>query len=983
MAQRKPKRGNLLKTINLDIAFDVTFGEKNNSNVYCPWCESSESSKSQSCSVSTKGIFNCKSCKNTGNAFEFYAKIYDITLKEAEEKLLNIGDAAHKKTYKRRDNPTENHNRTHTHPGTLEQYLAIRCNTALHEPSNKKWLKYLTKNRGLDVETIDYFNIGCDEYRITIPIYNSENHLANIRRYLPNPPDKVPKMCSHLKGDGSPILYPLIILDDVEENDTLIICEGEWDCLLLNQLGFPAITNTGSVNVWSHHWTDLLRVYNLIIIFDVNDKENLGQRTAWERAKVLHKAGANVKVIELPLPPEYIGGDITDYFVNEHHTATDLQNLINETTYVDDKNALIKLDDIDETKVSTEVPRISLHDAASSNYFYENIRIRCLIAGKGVAPYIIPKKIQLDIRDENGVVTTEHRTFDAWSSIILSMTDCTDAAQIHLIRVFLNIPKKHSVKITILESMNIEEIYLIPAIDQDNDQGQYTIRQCYYVGHGLETNRVYDFEGYTLPHPKTQQATHILTSAQPAETNIDSFELTEDVFHELSDTFQCDNVFDKLNHIADDFAEHVTKIYGRRDLHLAVDLVFHSPLHFNFDDVRIRKGWLEALILGDTRTGKGFVTEGLARHYGVGEVISGENLTLAGLIGGVQRLGDRWTLVWGKLPLSDKRLIIMDECSSLTHSDISKLSRIRSEGIAEVTKIRSEKTTSRTRLIWLANPRSSGNAIPKELHNYNHGIEAVPELIGAAEDVARFDFVLIVAKNEVDTELINQSHVAEGNLQYTSDLCKKLIMWIWSRTAAQIKFSKGAIETAFKASKELGKRFISRISLIQSEDVRFKLVRIACAAAGRTFSTKDGINLLVTKDHMEFAYNFLRHIYSKECCGYLQLSTIEKERSTLRDPHQIIEILEAAGESLADLIDGLLEHRKFTARDLSDYAGLDIVQAKMLISELVRYRAIIKDHNNAYVKKPSFKPFLMKLKAKITKEQNVTQEEEETKIEKE
>jgi predicted transcriptional regulator len=459
----------------------------------------------------------------------------------------------------------------------------------------------------------------------------------------------------------------------------------------------------------------------------------------------------------------------------------------------------------------------------------------------------------------------------------------------------------------------------------------------------------------------------------PAETNIDSFSLTPLQKQQLREVFATEDIHGKFEDIAGQQASHITHIHGRNDLHTAVDLAFHSPLSFDFEGVRLRKGWLEILIIGDTRTGKGFVTEGLARHYRVGEVVSGENMSLAGIIGGVQHIGDRWTLVWGKLPLADKRLVILDECGSLTHSEIGKLSRIRSEGVAEITKVISEKTTARTRIIWLANPRSTpGSTMPTVIADFNYGIEAVPALIGSAEDVARFDYALIVSREDVPLELINKTRKDNTPLRYSSELCHALIMWAWSRKPEQIVFDEDVTPLALQAAKALGNTFSARICLIQGADVRHKLARIATAAAARTFSTEDGEILRVRRKHMEFAYNFLYHIYSKACSGYLQLSEAEVERSVLRNPEAVQHALQLCGGDIADLIDGLLEHRLITLTDICDYANIELGLARSIISALVRARALIKE-NHGYTKKEAFKKMLRALKHKLARAKNQEQ----------
>lgn len=945
MIQSKQLR-TLLRGLDLEAIFGVSFGRSTNYNTFCPFHETHES-QSKSCSVSIDGLFNCKGCGAKGDAFDFYARVNSITRKEA----ITLTQANHQKGPSKTKKPVSS-------VRLLRDEMVTQSIERL--TTRRDFQAYLQNERGLTSETLATYRIGCDEMRITIPIFNEEQALINIRRYSPT---KAPKMLSFAEGFGSIQLFPLAHFLAEDASKPIILCEGEWDCILLRQLGYNAVTCTGGVTSWNFSFNQYFRDKQVYIIYDVNDKEtsqgvaNLGITTAEARAQLLMSEGSRVHVVHLNLPESYVGGDLTDYFIKEKRTLEQFKELLEATPVFTPSEGTLAPQDLEAFDEDVMIP---LSTASHSKYYFKKITMRCLVAGKGIAPYMPPKDIKILLTTEEGSKAIEH-TFSAWDGVVLSLIQCTTATLTRFLRGWFGIDSKATMKVEILSTFNIEEIFLIPAIDLKNTQGAYVIRKCYYLGHGITGNKVYNFVGYTLPHPHDQAATHILTSAEPAETDIDSFTLTDAQKDELRDTFYSPSVKGKLYHIADRLSEHVTKIYGRPDLHIAVDLVFHSPLAFDFDGTRLKKGWLEVLILGDTRTGKGYVTEGLCAHYKAGEVVSGENLSLAGLVGGIQRLGDKWTLVWGKLPLADRRLIIMDEVGSLSHEDIGRLSRIRSEGVAEITKIVSEKTTARTRLIWLANPRPSSSDTARVLADYNYGIEAVPELIGAAEDIARFDFVLTVAHNDVASEEINKSHVATGSLEYTEELCHNLIMWIWSRKPEQIIFDKSVVTFTMSLSQKLAQQFSSKIPLIQIEDIRFKLARIGCACAGRTFSSPDGDNLVIRKEHIQFAYDYLLRIYSKPVCGYHQLSSVETERRTLENPNVVVGILEEAGQHYFSLVDGLLEHRQITPRDLCDYADLDQYQSRVIISELVRLRALIKE-NSYYIKKPSFKDLLRNLK---------------------
>ena len=147
-------------------------------------------------------------------------------------------------------------------------------------------------------------------------------------------------------------------------------------------------------------------------------------------------------------------------------------------------------------------------------------------------------------------------------------------------------------------------------------------------------------------------------------------------------------IADKLTEIYTDLSHNVTFIYDRPSLIFAFDLAFHSALSFNFQGKPVHKGWVEALIVSDTRCGKSETADKLVNHYKLGEICSAENTSFAGLVGGMQQVGSRWHLTWGKIPINDRRLVIIDEVSGLETDVIGLMSGIRASGVAEIIKIK-------------------------------------------------------------------------------------------------------------------------------------------------------------------------------------------------------------------------------------------------------------------------------------------------------
>ena len=118
------------------------------------------------------------------------------------------------------------------------------------------------------------------------------------------------------------------------------------------------------------------------------------------------------------------------------------------------------------------------------------------------------------------------------------------------------------------------------------------------------------------------------------------------------------------------------------------------------------KGVLDTIAIGDTRTGKSLLAQNMLTKLNIGGYINGENAKLTGVLGGVIRLGDSWLITWGAIPLNDKGFLAIDEATGLSIDDITQMSSIRSSCVATINKVARGEARARTRLFWIANPRS-------------------------------------------------------------------------------------------------------------------------------------------------------------------------------------------------------------------------------------------------------------------------------------
>lgn len=404
---------------------------------------------------------------------------------------------------------------------------------------------------------------------------------------------------------------------------------------------------------------------------------------------------------------------------------------------------------------------------------------------------------------------------------------------------------------------------------------------------------------------------------------------------------------DKLDGIYKDLSTNVTQIYDRDNLHFALDLVFHGVLSFNLGREKIFKGYPEVLIVGDTRCGKSETSEKLVNHYRLGQIASGENSSFSGLVGGVQQVRNRWSITWGKIPLNHKRLLIIDEVSGLSYEDIGNLSQIRSSGVAEITKIVTEKTQARTRLAWLSNPRKNAT-----VSDFGSGTDLIINLIGKPEDVARFDFAIVLANSDVDKNLINDPNMDAVEHVYTSQLCHDLILWAWSRTPDQVIISEKTYRACVYFAKLMFEKYSDECPLVKAEEQKKKLARCAVSLACRLFSTSTGEDVIVTPEHVEHVYNFLCAEYDRPKFGYDLWSQNKKKAALIADPVKVKEELdEMGGRAVASQI---LDMRQVTVKGIEEAVGCaDRSQAVVHVSKLLRHGAL-KSYQTYYFKTPGF-----------------------------
>jgi hypothetical protein len=931
----------------------------------CPFSDLHESGTDNTPSLTvnvTRGLYYCQTCHSKGNAHTLYKTLYGLNNEEA---WFQLGDAL---KIERPDSskPT----RPDLDVGLVGHYHQelMKLTGPIRE--------VLRDKRGFTDETIKNFQLGWDNERITIPIYDEFNTLVNFRRYKWNSDNDQWKVLNYKDDLGN--TYGEVRIFGIENlvepsKDFVVWCEGETDRIIAEQNGIPACCATSGAGSWRPEWAKHFRTIKKVYIAQDNDEAG---RIA--TAKLCEKLHRVCEVYTINWPEDFpLKGDITDFFVKGKQTGEDFKKLLESSTkYLSEDNDI----------VDTEAIEVSLSESGNSEFVGKKLKVAVMVSGKDLTPYICPSNIQAYCGDnadsENkkcyncgllrnaGEINTKLSAVDPE---VLKLIKCSDKTQEATIKDMLKINKKClDCKITIKDTVNIEELRLIPKAEANfgfQKEAEYVVRTGYFVGSKLKTNKRYTLVGYMYPDPNTQYATTVFEKAFPDKDIIDDFEMNDEVYQQLKVFQASGSIEEKMNEIQMDFERNVTYIWERRDVGIAVDLIYHTALHFYFQEQFVQRGWGELLIIGDSGQAKTTLVNRIMQHYRLGELHSGESSKRTGLIYNMQQTGGRWILIWGALPLNDGGLVTIDELSGMDDEELSKMSDVRSSGIAKASGVITSETTARTRAIYISNPRNG-----KPLNTEAYGANAILKLFGKAEDVRRLDLAMAVASGDVAPELVNVSVSEMERVPhvYTSDLCNMRTIWAWSRTSEQINITPDATKKILELATLMGKKYSARVPIVEAADQRLKIARLAIACACCVFSTKDGHTVDVLPEHAEYVVNFMEKIYSTKAMGYDKMSEVDNLISDESDENindLRSKFLLIPTHDHNDLAETLYSLPYFGRNTLVDYTGLPQEEMRVLMKFLTSNN-LIENFRGNYSRRPiATRLFESILENPITKEE--------------
>ncbi len=118
-------------------------------------------------------------------------------------------------------------------------------------------------------------------------------------------------------------------LDELQDREAVVLCEGEKDADCLWSLGIPATTTRDGAKTqpgknWRSEYTEQLVAAHVERVAATPDNDEAGRVYATDAAAACDAAGITAKVVDLPgVPPK---GDVTDFLAD--HSKQELADLV-------------------------------------------------------------------------------------------------------------------------------------------------------------------------------------------------------------------------------------------------------------------------------------------------------------------------------------------------------------------------------------------------------------------------------------------------------------------------------------------------------------------------------------------------------------------------------------------------------------------------------------------------------------------------------
>ena len=179
-------------------------------------------------------------------------------------------------------------------------------------------------------------------------------------------------------------------------------------------------------------------------------------------------------------------------------------------------------------------------------------------------------------------------------------------------------------------------------------------------------------------------------------------------------------------------------------------------------------------------------------------------------------------------------------------------------------------------MISLTNPKNKNGTI-KSIASYPNGISVLTDLVESAEDIARYDMIVILSDRgnaQIDPLWIPEEPLPQ-------EVYRDRIRWVWSRTAEQIVISTNVQLYIVNEANQLNQTYEGHIKIFGTEAWK-KIARLAIAIAGYLCSTDETYeNIVVKEEHVDYAVKFLVNLYDNPTFKLKEYVNYEKQYSEI------------------------------------------------------------------------------------------------------
>lgn len=767
--------------------------------------------------------------------------------------------------------------------------------------------QFLREKRGLTEESLAKYRVGwCTKReRNTFPVFDESYNLVNVRFHNSK---KDPKTLNWT-GYGQARMWGLERLAKAAPGITVVITEGEFDAMLVEQeTGLLATSTTNGAKAFIPDWVKFFHTFHVVLLYDsdapgreaVHSLVLPAFKPAIEAGQVL-----SIKVIWLyDMPVDKGHKDFTDWVVKDGGSGTRLKEIIQQTpphAYPAPANLL-------EPPVVLE----SFEQVDHSDYAGKRVTVPLQVYGENTVAYHAITRVEVShcqTRKDgkcNGRKGQEGACqqpieIPIGDRLMISGVRATEGQLQKYLRDYVCDQDKRPALIYRDEDrLTIREVYGHQVVGaMAAERIELVEHPIYIIGGDLVEIGKYQATGRVLTSFRDQQPTMLVDIMERLEEDYQAFTI-EKYRPNLEKLREMDP-----EEIATDLAVHVTRIYERQDLHLGVLLILCSPLGFEFPGEGNIRGWLTAIVVGDTGTGKTTVSEGLFNFAKVGNRVSGMTASRTGITYGCEHDERRgWRIKAGALLKMNRQALIVDEAQDIASEDLKTMAEGLDSGLVRIDKIQNKVFESRTRVLFGCNPvNPKWHAGQRTMDSFRYGCEAIkgifPDMM-----IRRIDFVMFAASWDIeDKEKIYFPEKPDTVQQVALEDIQALIFYAWNLKPEQIVISEKTAKFIRQIAKHMSDEFggADDLPIVYSEDFRKTMARISVAYAVLDLSTTEDFNQVIVKDrHVGLAYDLLERIYSARNCKLNKYAKSYRQTHGIAGIEKIVEQINAKLEDPSD-----------------------------------------------------------------------------------